>query len=76
MKILFRPLLLCSVLIASCEPISFPQSVTQIPFYASEPAPLFIIPVTDTPLILPLVTDTPSVLPPLTETPLVLSPAT
>jgi phosphatidylserine/phosphatidylglycerophosphate/cardiolipin synthase-like enzyme len=71
-------LLIISLLAASCEPVDSPQSVTQIPFYATEtPAP-FIVPVTDTPIILPPVTDTPPGFEPLpvTETPVVIAPTT
>jgi len=67
MKRIFFLLLLASILLAACEPVTATQSVPQIPVYASETPIPFIIPVTDTPFILP---------PPDIETPLAIPPAT
>ena len=69
MKKLFLPLILVSFSLASCEPVDVPQSVTQIPFYASETPVPFIVPVTDTPIILAPATETPPFIIPVTETP-------
>jgi phosphatidylserine/phosphatidylglycerophosphate/cardiolipin synthase-like enzyme len=51
-------ILLIAFSLASCEPIDFPltgipQVVTQIPFFASETPPPFIIPITETPTATP-----------------------
>ncbi len=78
MKKILLPIILISLMVAACEPlpVTTPQFVTQIPFYASQ-TPEFIIPVTDTPLvpatatpefIIP-VTDTAEMIVPVTETP-------
>ncbi|MBI5824160.1 MAG: hypothetical protein HZB18_09050 [Chloroflexi bacterium] len=72
-KTLLISFLLISTLLAACEPVdsSYPP-VTQIPFFASETPPPFIVPVTDTPNIIQPVTDTPSGgLPLVTDTPIV-----
>ncbi len=70
------------LLVVACEPIegpqtTYPQPVTQIPFYASDTPPPFIIPITETPNIIVPVTETPVYTDPIfvTDTPLVL-PAT
>ena len=75
MKKILYPLLLLSFIVAACEPLPVtpPQFVTQIPFYASQ-TPEFIIPVTDTPLAPS--TDTPEFIVPVTETPGFIVPAT
>lgn len=64
--------LLLSVLLASCEPVDdltpyLPP--TQIPFFASETPPPFIVPITEAPGVLPPITDTPPFIIPRTETP-------
>lgn len=72
-------LLLISTFIFSCAPLDVETPylpVTQIPFYASDTPPPFIVPVTETPQIIFPVTETPEGLPPLiiTETPTPLPP--
>jgi phosphatidylserine/phosphatidylglycerophosphate/cardiolipin synthase-like enzyme len=58
-------------LLAACVPIETfptnpPQPITQIPFFASETPPPFIVPITETPVIIdPFIT---------TETPVILDP--
>ncbi len=59
MKKLIVLILVISVFLASCEPVDSLTPVTQIPFFASETPPPFIVPVTDTPEIIVPVTDTP-----------------
>lgn len=59
MKKLIVLILVISVFLASCEPVDSLTPVTQIPFFASETPPPFIVPVTDTPDIIVPVTDTP-----------------
>ncbi len=71
MKKLIVSILAISLFLASCEPVGTYTSVTQIPFFASETPPPFIVPVTDTPNIIVPVTDTPLVLPIVTDTPIV-----
>jgi hypothetical protein len=68
--------LLITFFLASCEPVNFPitsvpQVVTQIPFFASDTPPPFIIPVTET----PSPTLTPGLPLEITLTPTVLMPA-
>lgn len=48
------------ILLVACEPVDFPTvaPVTQIPFFASDTPPPFIIPVTETPVVLPPITET------------------
>ncbi|MDO8754920.1 MAG: phospholipase D-like domain-containing protein [Anaerolineales bacterium] len=72
MKKIFFPFILISFFVASCEPVDYPQPVTQIPFYASETSLPFMIPVTETPIILPKdpATETPPFTIPITETPI------
>jgi phosphatidylserine/phosphatidylglycerophosphate/cardiolipin synthase-like enzyme len=67
--------ILLTIFLASCEPVDIsqtdtPLSVTQIPFFASDPPPPFIIPLTDTP------SPTPGLPPPLTDAPHPLEPST
>ena len=71
MKNLIVSILAISLLLASCEPVGAYTPVTQIPFFASETPPPFIVPVTDTPNVIVPVTDTPLVLPIVTDTPIV-----
>lgn len=71
MKKLIVSILAISLFLASCEPVETYTPVTQIPFFASETSPPFIVPVTDTPNIIVPVTDTPLVLPIVTDTPIV-----
>ncbi|MBE0672943.1 MAG: hypothetical protein IH588_20385 [Anaerolineales bacterium] len=67
-----------SVFLTSCEPVDVTYlPVTQIPFFASETPPPFIVPVTDTPSIIVPITDTPVFVDPITpatETPFVVPP--
>ena len=67
-------LLLTALLIVSCGPIDDTPTVyappTQIPFYASDTPPPFIVPATATPEIIIPVDDTPAIIIPVTETPL------
>lgn len=67
MKKSFFLFLFVCIFVVSCEPVDFSQTVTQIPFYASETPLPFIIPITDTPIILP---------PPVTDTPFIIYPDT
>ena len=61
--------LLVSIFLSACVPMDATyMPVTQIPFFASETPPPFIVPVTDTPVFIQPVTDTPLVLPLITET--------
>lgn len=60
---------------AACQPVDSPASVTQIPFYASETPPPFIVPVTDTPAVPLPVTDAAVVIDPvvtITDVPVVV----
>ncbi len=64
------------LLVVACEPVGgvvvdYPQSVTQISFYASDTPPPFIIPVTETPNIIIPITETPIFIEPfpVTDTP-------
>lgn len=60
MKKLLVVFLLLSIFLTACEPIDATYvPVTQIPFFASETPPPFIVPVTDTPVFIQPVTDTP-----------------
>ena len=62
-------------MVAACEPlpVTTPQFITQIPFYASQ-TPEFIIPVTDTPLV--PATETPEFIIPVTDTAEIIVPVT
>lgn len=69
MKHFFGFLLIASFLVVSCGPVGdiitpYPQAVTQIPFYGTDTAIPFIIPVTETPVIIQPATGTPIVLDP------------
>ncbi|MFN8412968.1 MAG: phospholipase D-like domain-containing protein [Anaerolineales bacterium] len=74
MKKLFGLFLVLTFLLVSCEPVdsstvTYPQPVTQIPFYSTDTPVPFIIPVTETPVFIQPVTETAQVevLPPTTE---------
>lgn len=75
MKKILLPIILISLIVAACEPlpVTTPQFVTQIPFYASQ-TPEFIIPVTDTPLV--PATETPEFIIPVTDTAEIIVPVT
>lgn len=70
---------LIGIFVASCAPLEFETPVapvTQIPFFASDTPPPFIIPITDTPQIILPITETPSFdQPAVTETPTLSAPA-
>lgn len=63
MRKLLSPLLFILIVVSSCAPFESAtpaQPVTQIPFFASETPPPFIVPVTETPEIIIPVADTPT----------------
>jgi phosphatidylserine/phosphatidylglycerophosphate/cardiolipin synthase-like enzyme len=75
----FAATFIAFLFVSSCAPVDFGTPnvpVTQIPFFASDTPPPFIIPITDTPPIIFPITETPLIIQPgITETPILQPPA-